>query len=50
MDAVRRHLGGKFELAADRYDFLWIDEFPLFDFDAEEKKTSGNAPSFFYAI
>jgi aspartyl-tRNA synthetase len=38
LDAVRRHLRDKFSLAADRYDFLWIDEFPLFDFDQEQNR------------
>ena len=36
LDAVRRHLGSKLSLAQDRYDFLWIDEFPLFEYDQEQ--------------
>ena len=38
LDAVRRHLGKKFELAGDDYKFIWIDEFPLFEYDEEEKR------------
>ena len=32
MDAVRRHLGKKFDLYCEGYKFLWIDQFPIFDF------------------
>ena len=35
MDAVRRHLGQKFSMHEDSYKFLWVDNFPLFDFDEE---------------
>ena len=36
-DHVRRHLGEKFELYNnDDMAFLWIDEFPLFEYDEDE--------------
>jgi aspartyl-tRNA synthetase len=38
LDAVRKHLRDKYSLAEDRYDFLWIDEFPLFEFDEAENR------------
>lgn len=38
LDAVRRHLRDKYSLAEDRFDFLWIDEFPLFDYDEQENR------------
>ena len=38
MDAVRRHLGVKYEMHEDAYKFLWVDNFPLFDWDAETKQ------------
>ena len=50
LDAVRRHLGKKFELAGDDYKFIWIDEFPLFEYDEEEKKTLCQAPPVLDAI
>ena len=38
MDAVRRHLGQKFSMHEDSYKFLWVDNFPLFDFDEESNQ------------
>ena len=38
LDAVRRHLRDKYSLAEDRFDFLWIDEFPLFEYDETEDR------------
>lgn len=35
MDAVRRHLGQKYELHSDGFNFLWVDNFPLFEYDEE---------------
>ena len=35
MDAVRKFLGNKFKLHADGYNFLWVDNFPLFEWDAD---------------
>jgi len=35
MDAVRKFLGNKFELHSDSYNFLWVDNFPLFEWDEE---------------
>lgn len=34
-DALRRHFGKLFQLAKDEYAFLWVYDFPLFDYDAE---------------
>jgi aspartyl-tRNA synthetase len=35
-DALRRHFGKAFNLANnDQYAFLWVYDFPLFDYDAE---------------
>ena len=35
-DALRRHFGKAFNLIApDQYAFLWVYDFPLFDYDAE---------------
>ena len=36
---LRLHLGEKLDLiAGDRYDFLWVIDFPLLDWDKEEKR------------
>lgn len=36
-DAVRRFLGGKFELySKDQYAFLWVNDFPLFEYDEDD--------------
>ena len=36
-DAIRRHLGKSLNLIdKDKYAFVWINEFPLLDFDEEE--------------
>ena len=36
---LRLHLGEKLDLIArDRYDFLWVIDFPLLDWDEEEKR------------
>ncbi|MDA8793826.1 aspartate--tRNA ligase [Bacteriovoracaceae bacterium] len=38
-DAVRRHLGEKFELYdKDSYKFLWVNDFPLFEYDEKLKR------------
>lgn len=37
-DALRRHFGKSFNLIAqDEYAFLWVYDFPLFDYDPETK-------------
>ena len=38
MDAVRRYLGNHFKLHEEVYKFLWVDKFPLFDWDEENKQ------------
>lgn len=37
-DAVRRHLGKKFKMVKDGYHFLWIYDFPLLEWSAEEER------------
>jgi aspartyl-tRNA synthetase len=37
-DALRRHLGKKLELAGKGYAFVWINDFPLLDYDEEAKR------------
>ena len=37
-DAVRRHFGKMFNLLADGYSFLWVYDFPLLEFNAEDKR------------
>ncbi|MDA9189621.1 aspartate--tRNA ligase [bacterium] len=37
-DAVRRHLGTLFNLKSDSYSFVWINKFPLFEWDQEEAR------------
>ncbi|MBL7664918.1 MAG: aspartate--tRNA ligase [Bacteriovoracaceae bacterium] len=39
MDAVRRHLGKQLKLIDDKaYNFLWVYDFPLLDYDDETKR------------
>lgn len=35
-DALRRHLGEKLNLIGEGYSFLWVNDFPLFEYDKEE--------------
>lgn len=35
-DALRRHLGKEFKLHAEGYHFLWVYDFPLLEYGAEE--------------
>jgi len=35
-DALRRHLGKAFKLHAEGYHFLWVYDFPLLEYDAED--------------
>ena len=37
-DILRRYLGEKFQLYRDRYCFLWVDRFPLLQWDEQEKR------------
>ena len=37
-DALRRHLGKALELASTGYAFVWINDFPLLDYDASAKR------------
>ncbi len=37
-DALRRHLGKTLNLINKKYAFLWINDFPLFEYDEEEKR------------
>lgn len=37
-DAIRRHIGEKFKLISDEYKFLWINDFPLLEWDGEQKR------------
>jgi aspartyl-tRNA synthetase len=37
-DALRRHLGQHFNLIEDGYKFLWVYDFPLLEWSAEEKR------------
>lgn len=32
-DALRRHLGSELDLIGDGYEFLWVNDFPLFEYD-----------------
>lgn len=35
-DALRRHLGSKLDLIGEGYAFLWVNDFPLFEYDGED--------------
>ena len=37
-DALRRHLGKKLELIKEGYEFLWVYDFPLLEWDGELKR------------
>ena len=37
-DALRRHLGLKFKLIEDGYSFLWIYDFPLFEWSSSKNR------------
>ena len=37
-DALRRHLGKTLELIGEGYAFLWVNDFPLLDYDEEAKR------------
>ncbi len=37
-DAIRRHIGEKFKLISDSYKFLWINDFPLLEWDMDQKR------------
>jgi len=37
-DAVRRHLAGKLNLIKPGYEFLWVYDFPLLEWDADSKR------------
>jgi aspartyl-tRNA synthetase len=37
-DVIRRHIGEKFKLISDEYKFLWINDFPLLEWDADQKR------------
>ena len=37
-DAVRRHLGASLNLIEEGYKFLWVYDFPLFEWDDEENR------------
>jgi aspartyl-tRNA synthetase len=37
-DALRRHLGQKLKLHAPGYHFLWVYDFPLYEWNEEEKR------------
>ena len=37
-DILRRHIGKKFHLSRSKYAFLWVDRFPLLQWDEEEKR------------
>ena len=37
-DALRRHLGKKLNLIKDGYEFLWVYDFPLLEWDGELKR------------
>jgi aspartyl-tRNA synthetase len=37
-DAIRRHIGQKFNLISDGYKFLWINDFPLLEWDIDQKR------------
>jgi aspartyl-tRNA synthetase len=37
-DAIRRHVGEIFKLIKDEYKFLWINDFPLLEWDRDQKR------------
>ena len=37
-DALRRHLGHSLNLIGDDYKFLWVNDFPLLEYDDEDKR------------
>lgn len=37
-DALRRHLGHSLGLVGDDYKFLWVNDFPLLEYDDEDKR------------
>ncbi len=37
-DALRRHIATKLNLFEKSYKFLWINDFPLFEYDEEDKR------------
>ncbi len=37
-DALRRHLGKQFNLIGDEFAFLWVSDFPLFNYDKENNR------------
>ena len=44
LDRLRRRLGRDLDLVADRWDILWVTEFPLFEEDDEGRITSSHHP------
>ena len=44
LDRLRRRLGREQELIEDRWDVLWVTEFPLFEEDDEGRITSSHHP------
>ena len=46
LDHLRRRLAkDRNMIPKDQYDFLWVTDFPLFDWDPEENTTDEHAPS-----
>ncbi len=37
-DALRRHIAAELNLIGDDYKFLWINDFPLFEYDEDDKR------------
>lgn len=37
-DALRRNIGDKYKLHCEGYKFLWVNDFPLFEWDEGEKR------------
>ncbi len=37
-DAIRRHFGKEFDLLGDGYAFLWVNDFPLLEYDKDDKR------------